>query len=53
MFIMTSNDFKRINILSEKVLALRATDDEIKEFSDLLALLKSSKEFNLNLGLKH
>ena len=51
---MDSNNYDRINILSEKVRNLTASKSEIEEFSELVKNWINSKQLNLVSGLsKH
>jgi hypothetical protein len=47
MLIMTSNEFDRLNSLSEKALTETASRNELKEFNELLEDWNTSIEFNL------
>ncbi len=44
---MTNDDFERLNVLDNKVLNGTASDDELKEFNQLLKLWNESEEQNL------
>ncbi|NQZ82902.1 MAG: hypothetical protein HRT52_17975 [Colwellia sp.] len=44
---MNTDEFERLNFLSEKALNETATDPELKEFSHLLNSWNSSVELNL------
>jgi hypothetical protein len=50
---MTQDELKRMNILSEKTLSLKATREELDEFYDLLNKMKNSNTHNVVLGLLH
>ncbi len=47
---MTQNDFDRLNLLSDKTLAEGITQDELKEFKQLMDDWNISTEFNLMQG---
>jgi hypothetical protein len=47
---MTSDEFDRLNTLSEKALTETASRNELKEFNELLDDWNESVEFNLLLG---
>ncbi len=44
---MTNNDFERLNDLADKALNEVVTENELKEFSQLLNVWNESKELNL------
>jgi hypothetical protein len=44
---MTNDNFERLNVLDNKVLSGTASDDELKEFNQLLKLWNESAEQNL------
>jgi hypothetical protein len=44
---MTSDEFDRLNTLSEKALTETASRNELKEFNELLEDWNTSVEFNL------
>jgi hypothetical protein len=52
MLIMTSNEFDRLNSLSEKALTETASHNELKEFNELLEGWNDCDEFNLLNGLR-
>jgi len=47
---MHTNDFERLNSLSEKAIGETATKDELKEFNQLLNEWNTSTELNLFLN---
>ena len=47
---MHTNDFERLNSLSEKAIGESATEDELKEFNQLLNEWNTSTELNLFLN---
>jgi hypothetical protein len=47
---MTTDDFDRLNILADKVLNDSATDNELKDFSQLLSVWSISTSLNLFNG---
>jgi len=49
---MTSDEFDRLNSLSEKAMRDTASRNELKEFNELLNDWNKSVEFNLINGLK-
>jgi len=44
---MTNNDFERLNDLADKALNEAVTNNELKEFSQLLNMWNDSTELNL------
>lgn len=48
---METDDFERLNTLSEKAMNDIATPNELKEFSQLLTTWNESIEYNINQGL--
>jgi len=53
MLIMTTDEFDRLNNLSEKALTETASRNELKEFNELLEDWNSCVEFNLINGLRN
>jgi len=47
---MTSDEFDRLNNLSEKIIEHNASVNELKEFNALLDVWGACVEFNLNSG---
>jgi hypothetical protein len=52
MLMMTTDDFSRLNSLSEKAMNETASRNELKEFNELLDEWNDCVEFNLLNGLR-
>jgi hypothetical protein len=50
MMMMTNDDFKRLSFLADKALNATVSDNELKEFNQLLAAWNDSMEHNLFSG---
>lgn len=50
MMAMDTNEFNRLNLLSEKVLHDTATSTELDEFNQLLSIWNTATELNLFNG---
>jgi hypothetical protein len=50
---MTNDEFERMNNLSEKAIQNLASDEELKEFIELVSDWNESSQFNINNGLSN